>query len=102
MYLVLRIDGKALVGADLQQQWSSFGLAASLEAGGEIHYTYLRPFRIADHTAKGVLREFFVNLRLPQNVHSLDRIPEPGEVLSLSYGGYLNVGAKASWGYSLN
>ncbi len=102
MYLVLRMDGEASVGADLQQQWKSFGLAASLEAGREIHYTYLRPFRIADHTAKEVLVEFFGNLRLPQNVHSLDRIPKLGEVLSLTYGGYLNVGVKASWGYSLN
>jgi len=97
MYLVFRFDGQAEIGAALAQKWGNFGV----DAGGEIHYAYLRPFRIPGHTSQAVLQEFFHHLRFPQNVVNLKQNPIPGEVLSLTYGGYLSANAGATWGYSI-
>ena len=48
--------------------------------------------------ARTVLPAFFREMRLPEQ---LDRAPEPGESISLRYGGYLRLGAQAAVGYKL-
>lgn len=103
MYLAFRTDAEASVGAELKGKWAQYGLSGSfgVEAGGEVHFAYLRPFTITEHTARGTLKTFFEHLRLPQNVQHVKDIPEPGEVLRLTYGGYLNASAGLSWGYSM-
>lgn len=103
MYLAFQVDADASVGAELKEKWAKYGLGGSfgIEVGGEVHFAYLRPFRVAGYTARGTLTEFFKHLRLPQNVQRVKDIPEPGEVLRLAYGGYLNASADLSWGYSM-
>jgi hypothetical protein len=70
---------------------------ATLDAGGDAAYSYLRGFR-SNTAAEQLLRNFFAGLRLPCNVTTA---LEPGEVIAFEYGGYLKLGAGLSIGYEL-
>jgi hypothetical protein len=75
---------------------------ASLGIGGGGNLEYARLVRfLREDTAVKVVADIFGGVRLPQSVVTVDDIPDEGEVLAFGYGGYLNLSAGLTWGYSL-
>lgn len=86
------VEGKLPVGA----LSASFGIGA----GGYVSYKRLVPYE-KTKTVKAIISDLFAETRLPQKVNQTDEIPREGEVIVLEYGGYLNLSAGLTWGYSL-
>ena len=77
--------------------YSALKASVELDAGADAGYTYARAL---DKKLKveQILPAFFKTMRLPEQG---DRAPEPGEAISLRYGGYLKFAAEVSAGYQL-
>lgn len=97
--VIVGLELGAAAGANVAGSFSYAPLtaAATVEAAVDGGYSYYRAFD-ASLPARTVLPAFFREMRLPEQ---LDRAPEPGESISLRYGGYLRLGAEASVGYKL-
>ena len=104
VFLILELSGEGEANATLKQSWANYGVSGNfgIDAGGDAKFIYLRPFVISKNTPKSLFKTFFSNLRLPQNVLAIDKVPIEGEVLSFTYGGYLKMNAGIKWGYSIN
>lgn len=70
---------------------------AEIEVGADAGYAYLRALDKTE-AVKDIVPAFFSMMRLPEQGTSA---PEPGEAISLQYGGYLKLGAELSAGYRL-
>jgi hypothetical protein len=70
---------------------------AEIKVGADAGYAYLRALDRTE-AVKDIVPEFFSTMRLPEQG---TRAPEPGEAISLQYGGYLKLGAELSAGYRL-
>jgi hypothetical protein len=75
----------------------SFGL----KAGGHASYELLKRFDAAD-SVKDILTGVFARVHLPQQIDKTSEIPLPGEVVIVRFGGYLDMSAGITWGYSLS
>ena len=77
--------------------YSALKAGVTLDANANWSYTYVRAL---DKTLPvgQLLPAFFKTMRLPEQAAGA---PEPGESISLRYGGYLKLGAEASAGYEL-
>ena len=75
----------------------SFGL----KAGGHASYELLKRFAAAD-SVKDILTGVFGRVHLPQQIDKTSEIPLPGEVVIVRFGGYLDMSALITWGYSLS
>ncbi len=99
LFAALTFNGNA--GAEGGAKFPSGPLAATfnLGAGGHVAFTRLMLFD-QKTPARTLLRELAAAPILPQNIDQTSEIPAECEVLSLRYGGYLNVGSGLNWGYS--
>jgi hypothetical protein len=95
--LALDLGADAAAAATGSFAFSSLSASTEIDAGADGGYAYLRAFR-RNEAAGEVLADFFANARLPEQ---LDRPLQPGEAISLRYGGYLNLSAEVSSGYRL-
>jgi hypothetical protein len=99
LYAVIDFNGKADVSAKGSTPLGPLSATFGIGAGGHVGYNRLVLY---DNTqsVKDVLTDLFGGVRLPQNIDSPADVPETGEILATSYGGYLNLSAGLSWGYS--
>lgn len=97
--VILGLDLGAAAGVNVAGSFSYAPLTATVtvDTGIDGGYSYYRALDAA-LPARTILPAFFREMRLPEQ---LDRAPEPGESISLRYGGYLRLGAEASVGYTL-
>jgi hypothetical protein len=97
LIVALDIAAKAAAGADLTFKYSSLSANASLEAGADGEYFYSRAY----DTSKlllDIVTDLVSSIRPPSSVAE----PlQPGEVIYLEYGGYLNFGLGVSAGYEM-
>ncbi|MDQ3130706.1 MAG: hypothetical protein M3Q99_08090 [Acidobacteriota bacterium] len=91
-----KADGKVKGKFPTGPLTANFGIGA----GGYVGYTRLVPYQ-KTKTVKEIMTDLFAETRLPQKINKKDEIPKEGEVVILSYGGYLNLSAGVHWGYSL-
>ncbi|MFY9221893.1 MAG: hypothetical protein WAQ98_04445 [Blastocatellia bacterium] len=98
LLLVLSLGASAKGTLDGSFSYSVLSATATLELGSNGSYTYIKPFP-ASTPALEVVTDFFKEMRLPANITTP---PQPGEVIALEYGGYLNIGAGLSLGYALS
>src|SRR5262245_62018683 len=97
MVLSLVTGASADVAAATSFTYSALKTTVRLDTGADAGYSYLRAFDKNTPIEDLVLR-FFATMRLPeQSPHA----PEPGEAISLRYGGYLRLAAEVSAGYKL-
>ncbi len=95
---------KSIADASIKGNASLFGgpLKATFGIGGGGNVGYERLIRFPkNEKASEVISQIFKGTRLPQSVKDVNSIPKEGEVLSFNYGGYLNLNAGLTWGYSL-
>jgi hypothetical protein len=102
--VLLAFEAGASVDAGVSGSFSYSALNAGVEldAGADAAYAYLRA---VDKTlpVQQLLATYFKMLRLPEQADAgTMRAPEPGEAISLRYGGYLKLGAEVSAGYDLS
>jgi hypothetical protein len=97
LLLVLDLDASASANVAGSFQYSVLTASATLDAGGNVGYIYLRPY-VQSTTVDKMIPDFFAHLRLPAQVSS--SLPM-GEVIAFEYGGYLKFGAGLSVGYEL-
>ena len=90
----LAADAKIPVGALTLS--GDFGIGA----GGKVAYERLKVYD-AEASAKEILGDLLAGTRLPQQVDSVDEIPEPGEALVTRFSGYLKLKAGMNWGYQM-
>ena len=91
-----KADASAKGSAPIGPLKATFGVTA----GGGIAYERLKIVSAAT-PAKKVLQELFAGVRLPQQIDTVEEIPEPGEVVVATFAGYLNLTGQVSYGYSL-
>ena len=91
-----KADASAKGSAPIGPLKATFGVTA----GGGIAYERLKIVSAA-MPAKKVLQELFGGVRLPQQIDTVEEIPEPGEVVVATFAGYLNLTGQVSYGYSL-
>ncbi len=96
---VLALDERASARAAGTASYSYSALKATTEinTGADGGFTYLRALDKSLPIAV-IVPSFFTTVRLPEQVTGP---PEPGEAISLRYGGYLRVAAEVSAGYEL-
>jgi hypothetical protein len=97
--VVLIFDTGAAAGLSASGSFRYAALSAGfkLEAGINGRFGYMKALS-RDLTIRDLMYQFFRTMRLPeQGIHA----PQPGEAISLQYGGYLRLGAEISTGYSL-
>ncbi|MEO8096484.1 MAG: hypothetical protein ABI811_02200 [Acidobacteriota bacterium] len=76
------------------------GFSFGIEAGGGVGYQRFAIYDAAQN-AGAIIADLLAGLRLPQHCGRLDRIPEPGEILTFQYSGFLALNAGLTWGYQL-
>ena len=96
--LVLDAGGSADVSASGSFSYSALKATVQIDAGANGGYTYLRALD-KNLPIQTIVPEFFKTMRLPEQGN---QAPEPGEAISLRYGGYIQLGAELSAGYSLS
>jgi hypothetical protein len=100
LYMVLTFNAKADGNVEGKIPWGSLSGNFGIGAGGYVGYRRLVPFE-KNNTVKSIITDLFGKTRLPQKVNDKSAIPREGEVIVLEYGGYLNLSAGLTWGYSL-
>jgi hypothetical protein len=97
MVLSLVTGASADVAAATSFTYSVLKTTVRLDTGADAGYAYLRAFD-KNTPIEDLVLQFFATMRLPeQSPHA----PEPGEAISLTYGGYLRLAAEVSAGYKL-
>jgi hypothetical protein len=94
------MHGEVEVGADTAFPAGPLNATVGIRTGAKAGYErwVLRP---ADTPARNVVAGLYSGLRLPQQIDSIEELPEPGELLVYRFGGYLHLTAGLKWGYSL-
>src|SRR5262245_15337787 len=95
--LAFTVGGSAQLTASGSFNYSALKAGFELNAGGDGGYSYLRAL---DKTLPidRLMSTFFSTMRLPEQSNGA---PQPGEAISLHYGGYLKLAAEVSVGYRL-
>jgi hypothetical protein len=96
--LVFDVGASADVATTGTFAYSVLKASVELDAGADAGYTYARALD-KSLPIKRLVPDFFKTMRLPDQG---ELAPEPGEAISLRYGGYLRLGAEASAGYRLS
>ena len=91
MVLSLVAGASADVAASTSFTYSVLKTTVRLDTGADAGYAYLRAFDKRAAIEDVVLR-FFATMRLPDQA---PHAPEPGEAISLTYGGYLRLAAES-------
>ncbi len=95
--LALRLGASAGATATGTFPYSVLSVKGTLEAGGDVGYDYIKPYRKSTPAGE-MVRDLLGGLRLPADAGG----PlEPGEVIAYSFGGYLNVGVGLTVGYEM-
>jgi hypothetical protein len=97
MLLVLDLEASASANVSGSFQYTVLTASATLDAGGNVSYVYLRPY-LQSTTVDTMIPDFFANLCLPAQVTT--SLPV-GQVIAFEYGGYLKFGAGLSVGYEM-
>jgi hypothetical protein len=100
--LAFEAGAKVDAGAAGSFSYSVLKAGVELDAGVDAGYTYVRA---ADKSLALplLLVDYFKTMRLPEQAEAGQmRTLEPGEAISLRYGGYLKVGAEVAAGYDLS
>ena len=97
LILVLRLGSYASAEVSGPFSYSVLNARATVEAGGDVGYSYLRALP-ASTPALQLITGFFRDLRLPAHI---SQPPQAGEVIAFQYGGYLKFGADLSVGYEM-
>lgn len=101
LYMALVFNGSAQAGANANVPSGALSASLWAGAGGNAGYTRLKPYP-QSQGARAILTDLFSGTRLPQRIDEVDEIPAAGEVVSLTHGGYLYLGASLNWGYTMN
>jgi hypothetical protein len=96
--LVFDLGASAEVATTAAFAYSTLKASVELDAGADAGYTYARALDKSVPLNR-IVPDFFKTMRLPDQG---ELAPEPGEAISLRYGGYLRLGAEASAGYRLS
>lgn len=80
-----------------QMRYGVLTAGATLEAAGDVSFTYCAPFA-ANTPLQALVEGCFTQLKLPAAVTAA---PTLGEVVKFEYGGYLSFGASVSAGYEM-
>jgi len=102
--VVLAFEAGASVDAAVSNAFTYSALAANVEVdvGADAGYAYVRALDKTIPVGQ-LLGQYFKGMRLPeQTAPTGKRAPEPGEAITLRYGGYLKLGAEVSAGYRLS
>ena len=100
LYMAVLFNGKA--DAAVKGGFPVGPLSATFGVGGGGHVRYERLVRYdSGRPVRDILGDLFSGIRLPQHIDAADEIPEEGEIVVTSYGGYLGVTSAVNWGYSL-
>jgi hypothetical protein len=102
--VVLAFEVAASVNAGVSGSFSYSALKAGVElaAGVDAGYAYLHAVD-KKLPVELLLVDYFKTMRLPEQADAGKMLAlEPGEAISLRYGGYLKVGAEVSAGYDLS
>ncbi len=97
LLLTLQLGANASVSAAGSFRYGALTAGATLDAGADAGFVYVRSFPRNTPFAP-MLAGFFTAMRLPSGVQSP---PAAGEVIALEYGGSLKFGVNASAGYEL-
>jgi hypothetical protein len=97
LLLVLELGADAGLGAGGRYRYTVLNADASLEMGADAGYVAVRSFPRSEKLLP-MITSLFQGLSLPDR---LKRPPAAGELISLEYGGYLNLAAGVSAGYEL-
>jgi hypothetical protein len=97
LLLVLELGGDATLSASGSYRYTVLNATASLEMGADAGYAAVRSFPRSEKLLP-MVTGLLQGLSLPDH---LTRPPAAGELLSLEYGGYLNLKAGVSAGYEL-
>lgn len=95
--LALDLGADASLSAGGSFRYTVLSPTASLKAGVDTSYFATRAFPRTD-TLLPMLRSLFTGLVLPS---AIKKPPQPGEIVSFEFGGYLNFGVGASAGYEI-
>ena len=98
MVLSFVADASADIAAATAFTYSALKTTVRLDTGADAGYAYLRALD-KNLPVEVVVPRFFATMRLPEQGPHL---PEPGEAISLTYGGYLRLAAEVSAGYKLS
>lgn len=103
LYLVASLSGNAKASLTGRVPQGALSASFGVEAGGELSFIQLIRFKATD-SARSILDAVFTNggLRLPQTVGQSKTPPAHGEIIALSFGGYVSLSSKISWGYSMS
>jgi len=96
-FLDSKLSGKLGAGFPVGPISGTFGI----DAGGSVLYRRLKPYD-RSASSRTIIEDVFGSLRLPHQIDDPAKIPGPGEVIALEYGGYLNMSAGLTWGYSMH
>ena len=99
LYLVLSAKGNASADGSFQAP-ASVNVNFGLKAGGQVSYEFFKRFD-ASKPATQIIPQLFADVRLPQQVDAVAEIPDPGDLLITRLGGYLDLSAGLTWGYSM-
>jgi hypothetical protein len=97
MVLVFSVGAAADLAAAGSFTYAALTATATLDAGADAGFAYAKAFARSGKV-QDVVPKFFASMKLPAQ---LTEAPEPGEALSLRYGGYLRLGAELAAGYEL-
>ena len=98
MVLSFVAGASADLAASTAFTYAALKTTVQLDTGADAGYAYLRALD-KNLPVEVVLPRFFATMRLPeQGPHP----PEPGEAISLTYGGYLRLATEVSAGYKLS
>ena len=97
MVLAFDVGAEAEVAAAGSFVYAPLTATVTVDAGVDGGYSYLKAFP-KNAQIQRAIPALFKSMRLPEQ---LTEAPEPGEAISLRYGGYLKLGAEVAAGYEL-
>ncbi len=95
--LAMQLGADASISAAGSFKYSVLSAGATLVAGADAGFVYVRSFPRETHFGP-MLNDFFKSMRLPADV-SIP--PAAGEVIAFEYGGFLKFGVNAAAGYEI-
>ena len=97
----LVLGGSARVAANANAPTGPLSARFAAGAGGRAELLHLKPYD-PRQPARDIVHDLLATTRLPRSVDTINDIPVPGEVLAITYDGYLHLGATLTWGYQVN
>ncbi|MFN7947421.1 MAG: hypothetical protein U0Z53_18875 [Blastocatellia bacterium] len=97
LVLALIIGAQADLSLAGSFRYAVLQINSTLDAGGRAGYAHLRAYP-ASQPVQPMITDFFQNLKLPAHITTP---PQPGEVITFDYGGYLRLGVNLAAGYEM-